>query len=172
MKAAVYFHYDEHDVLLYVGSSADPVSRASGHAYASAWVQYAARGTATWYPTLDAAREAEENAIRMLHPVFNFKYAEVGRRARIEKYFLNRGLTLSVAESKKPGGSPLVTLTQAATALMLSHRGLRSDRDRRPDFPAPAVRATRNGQPNLYRFDDIASWVAIHRARTARRAVA
>jgi hypothetical protein len=159
MRAAVYHHFDDRDVLLYIGSSADPASRARGHAVSSVWVQYATYGTARWYPTAEDARRAEENAIRTERPVFNHMHAEVGRSERIEKYLLSR--VLARIEPSEDG-SPLVTLAEAAEGLLLTLHTLRNAKDRHPNFPAPA-RLGGPGRPHLYRFDELAVWASSRR---------
>lgn len=160
VRAAVYRHFDDHDVLLYVGSSADPARRANGHAGSSVWVQYASRGTAQWYPSTEDARAAEEHAIRTERPVFNHTHTVGDRSQRIEAYLLRR--VLSVADPAGEDGPPLVTLAAAAEGLLLPLRTLRNAKDRHPDFPQPA-QVGGSGRPNLYHFDQLAAWAAARR---------
>ncbi len=89
-RCALYRHYDEADVLLYVGISERPVERGRAHAKNSEWVQYATRIEAEWMDTRAEAEQAEWIAIREEAPVFNRSGAEGAVDSRVEEYLAKR----------------------------------------------------------------------------------
>jgi hypothetical protein len=85
-RCALYRHYDDDGVLLYVGISDRPVQRGKSHARHASWVQFAARIDAIWLANRTAAEEAEVTAIRVEQPVFNVANALGDVEARISAY--------------------------------------------------------------------------------------
>jgi DNA-binding transcriptional regulator YhcF (GntR family)/predicted GIY-YIG superfamily endonuclease len=78
---ALYRLYDADDELLYVGISADPEGRWKQHsasATAAGWWPQVTRKEVRWFPTREAADEAETAAIEAEHPLHN--RAKVGYR--------------------------------------------------------------------------------------------
>src|ERR1044071_4306502 len=85
-RCALYRHYDEHDVLLYVGISESPVDRTNGHARTSEWVEFAERAEVQWLDSRALAEQAERDAIRAETPIFNRQHAIGDPDARIAEY--------------------------------------------------------------------------------------
>lgn len=82
-RCALYRHFDDEDVLLYVGITDDLGGRTnSGHARTSDWVRFAERADAEWYDTREQAAAAEREAVEEEGPIFNRQYAlgDVDRR--------------------------------------------------------------------------------------------
>jgi hypothetical protein len=89
-RCVLYRHYDDQDVLLYVGISESPIDRTNGHARSSEWVQYAARAEMEWMGSRGAAEAAEREAIRDEVPVFNRQHARGDVERRISDYIRDR----------------------------------------------------------------------------------
>lgn len=85
-RCALYRHFDDQDVLLYVGISATPVDRTNAHAQNSEWAAYADRAEAQWFSDRRAASKAEREAIRNEVPIFNRSGAVGNVDQRIEMY--------------------------------------------------------------------------------------
>lgn len=86
-RCALYRHFDDADVLLYVGITDNLGDRTnSGHARTSDWVQYAERAEAEWWDSRELAGEAEREAVRDDRPVFNRQYAAGDVDGRIADY--------------------------------------------------------------------------------------
>jgi hypothetical protein len=76
-RCALYRHFDDQDVLLYVGITDSLGDRTNGgHARTSDWVQFADRAEAEWHDSRELASVAERDAVREERPVFNRQYAE------------------------------------------------------------------------------------------------
>jgi hypothetical protein len=82
---AVYRHYADSGVLLYVGRSHDPDERWRTLQFAQpAWTRYSVRRDDEWYPHMDPATVAEQHAIRTEGPLFNKQCVSGAvRKARI-----------------------------------------------------------------------------------------
>lgn len=91
-RCVLYRHYDDQDVLLYVGVSENPIDRTNGHARSSDWVQYAMRAEMEWMDSRALAEVAEREAIREDVPVFNRQHAAGDVDRRIADYVRNREL--------------------------------------------------------------------------------
>jgi len=83
---ALYRHYDAAGTLLYIGITHQQSVRDTGHRSTSAWVAFAHRTEARWFPTRAAAGVAEKATIRAEVPVFNRDHAPDGREARVCAY--------------------------------------------------------------------------------------
>jgi DNA-binding XRE family transcriptional regulator len=91
LRVAVYHHYDERDVLLYVGIAAWVPTRDLWHSMQAQWVKYAARMDGVWYDNRKIALEAERREIESKLPIFNDQYIRAGRKERIAAYLAERG---------------------------------------------------------------------------------
>lgn len=90
-RCALYRHYDERGVLLYVGITDNLGDRTnSGHARTSDWVQFAERAEAEWYDSRELASNAERVAVRAEEPIYNRQYAEWDVDRRIADYLHDR----------------------------------------------------------------------------------
>jgi predicted GIY-YIG superfamily endonuclease len=67
---ALYRHFDVNGTLLYIGISDNPFRRAEQHR-ATDWSDNIADFRIEWYPTREAAIEAEREAIRKENPIHN-----------------------------------------------------------------------------------------------------
>ena len=67
----VYRCYDDTGRLVYVGESCDAVRRLEFHRYNSVWARHVARVRVAVHPDREAARTAEQHAIRTENPRFN-----------------------------------------------------------------------------------------------------
>jgi hypothetical protein len=85
-RCALYRHYDEDKVLLYVGISENPMDRTLGHARSSEWVRYAFSATAEWFDSREEASAEEKRAVETETPIFNRQYALGDVDARIQEY--------------------------------------------------------------------------------------
>jgi hypothetical protein len=83
---AVYRHFDKKGVLLYVGTSADPINRYLMHRSRARWNELIATITIEWFPNRDVAMEKERIAIHEENPFFNsagaIKQDAYGQRIR------------------------------------------------------------------------------------------
>lgn len=92
-RCALYRHFDEHDVLLYVGITEALGDRTnSGHARSSDWVQFAVRAEAEWLDSRTAASRAEREAVKGEKPIFNRQYADWDVDRCIKDYLHGREL--------------------------------------------------------------------------------
>lgn len=90
-RCALYRHFDENDILLYVGITDTLADRTNnGHARTSEWVQFAVRAEAEWLDSRAEASVAERAAVKGEEPIFNRQYAEVNVELRISEYLRNR----------------------------------------------------------------------------------
>lgn len=94
-RCALYRHFDDQDVLLYVGITDTLGERTNnGHARSSDWVQFAERAEAEWYDSREEASAAEREAVRGERPVFNRQYAEWDVDQQITAYLHERKVRL------------------------------------------------------------------------------
>ena len=91
-RCALYRHFDQSDVLLYVGITDTLEGRTNGHARTSDWVRFAQYAEASWYDSREGAAEAEREAIRDETPVFNRQHALGDVDLRIAEYVRRREL--------------------------------------------------------------------------------
>lgn len=92
-RCALYRHFDESDVLLYIGITDTLADRTNnGHARTSDWVQFAARAEAEWHDSRDRASAAEREAVKDERPVFNRQYAEWDVDRSILEYLHQRAV--------------------------------------------------------------------------------
>lgn len=87
---ALYRHFDEDGVLLYVGIANDPAVRAEGHRVQSRWWPLSKRTDVEWHDSRQAALDAEVAAIRSELPLFNTQSLPRAARHRAEEYLLRR----------------------------------------------------------------------------------
>lgn len=87
--AALYRHYDEHSILLYIGITNDPDMRVALHAYTAEWLHYSARCDVEWHDTRPAALAAERAAIRDERPLFN-RQGSIVDPENAEEYLMMR----------------------------------------------------------------------------------
>lgn len=93
-RCALYWHYDEAGVLLYVGITDGLAKRGNSHSRTAPWVEFAAHVKAVWLDSRADAERAEREAITTEKPVFNIKDADGGamaQAARVEMYLRSRG---------------------------------------------------------------------------------
>jgi hypothetical protein len=89
---ALYRYFDESDVLLYVGKSGDLAQRNSAHISRSRWMQFAIRSAFERYCTSEEVAEAEREAIRTEHPIFNKQYNDTPEaEERLRAYLTEAG---------------------------------------------------------------------------------
>lgn len=91
-RTALYRHFDDGGVLLYVGITNNPEARVALHAYHAEWLAYSARCDVEWHEDRPAALAAERAAIRDERPLFN-RAGSLVDPADAEDYLLFRGLT-------------------------------------------------------------------------------
>lgn len=91
-RTALYRHFDENNVLLYIGISSDPDRRARQHLAYSEWAKFAVHRTDEWLAHWDEALHAEGLAIAQETPVFNGTGpgGPEARDARIREYLKHR----------------------------------------------------------------------------------
>jgi len=70
-RCALYRHYGEGDVLLYVGISLNHIRRLMQHRQNAAWFEDIRRVTIEWFPSREAALVAELAAIQAERPLHN-----------------------------------------------------------------------------------------------------
>jgi hypothetical protein len=80
----LYRHFDADRVLLYIGISENPVTRARDHAAGSIWAQFAVHWEGTWHTTRDLALAAERDAIISEKPLFNKQHANYDKQPTID----------------------------------------------------------------------------------------
>lgn len=130
-RCALYRHYDDADVLLYVGITDNLGSRTnSGHALTSDWVQYAERAEAEWHNSREDAASAERDAVREERPIFNRQYAEWDVDRQVAEYVQQRELrqVKAVAEEYEVivrrflGLTPAVDVNRARDRALVDYR--------------------------------------------------
>lgn len=70
-RTALYRHYDEDGVLLYVGITNSAVARINQHMKTARWANDIRRVDIEWFETRADAIDAEDAAILAEHPIFN-----------------------------------------------------------------------------------------------------
>jgi hypothetical protein len=70
-KTYLYRYFDASGVLLYVGATWSPAQRDRAHAKDAHWYSLVVSTAIEVYPSIEAAAEAEENAIINEKPLFN-----------------------------------------------------------------------------------------------------
>ena len=90
-RCALYRHFDDAGVLLYVGISNDPITRGKDHARGSVWHRFATETEATWYHTREDAEHAEAEAIRSERPLFNAAHNDGVSSVDRVRYLYGRG---------------------------------------------------------------------------------
>lgn len=75
-RTLVYQHFDERNVLLYLGITEDPYVRGATHSATADWSQFAVRMEGEWLPSREAAEARERELIASLGPVFNLAHVE------------------------------------------------------------------------------------------------
>lgn len=154
VPCALYRHYDEQDVLLYIGISDVVTARGRSHAHSSDWTRYAVRFTGQWFPDRKSAEVAERAAIEREAPVFNRQHATGDPWGRIEHYLAGRQHKSAV------GREHLVTLREAAREGWVVNTGLRGlrryRRSRVGGFPQHAGRLWRLWK--LYSEEELLDW--------------
>lgn len=90
-RCAVYYHYDEAGVLLYIGVADWPPARNLNHSIFAQWVPFAARMEAVWCNSRADALRFEGQEVRTRIPVFNSQYIPAGRAERVAAYLAARG---------------------------------------------------------------------------------
>jgi hypothetical protein len=94
-RVALYWHYDEAGVLLYIGITDGLSKRGKDHARYSPWVEFATHVRAVWLDSRPEAEHAERRAIVTENPIFNVKDADGGADAqavRVEMYLRSKGI--------------------------------------------------------------------------------
>lgn len=89
-RTALYRHYDDQGVLLYVGISNNPSGRFGQHKHSSRWAKLSARMVVEWYENKQAALHKEGEAIRVEKPVFNVSRSSREDRERAVEYLFDR----------------------------------------------------------------------------------
>jgi hypothetical protein len=74
-ETALYRHFDDVGVLLYVGISLSPINRLAAHMDSSSWANRIARVDVEWHDTRELAIEAERVAIANESPKHNVQHA-------------------------------------------------------------------------------------------------
>ena len=89
---ALYRYFDAGRILLYVGRSGEYASRELAHIARPDWMQFAASSTIERYPTPDELRQAEREAIKAEHPIFNKHHNDTpAAKARLRAYLEQAG---------------------------------------------------------------------------------
>jgi predicted GIY-YIG superfamily endonuclease len=92
MTTALYRPYDAEQRLLYVGITDDFAGRQAAHRRGSTWAEFACRVKVDWFPSRNAAEQAEIEAIKVEQPVFNDQHnATPEARERAVRYLVERG---------------------------------------------------------------------------------
>lgn len=84
-RVCVYRHYDEREILLYVGISRSAEGRTAQHARYSDWQRFAVRAEAQWFKNRYRAELAESEAIANEKPLFNIAKSVDTRKERVER---------------------------------------------------------------------------------------
>lgn len=90
IPVALYRHFDEDGVVLYVGITDNPEARAKQH-QASAWMTWAMSSRIEWFPDRRAALDAERLAIKAERPLFNERSNNYRHDGRLVEYLVKRG---------------------------------------------------------------------------------
>lgn len=150
-------HYDERDVLLYVGITGDVSTRTKSHARRSDWSRYAVRFTGQWFPDRSTAEAAEQSAIVSERPVFNRDHTEGDPWARIEQYLAERRSGIGRYGRQRERFVTLKEAAQEQHVTNLTSQYLRKcRRDRLGNFPRHAGREFWFWK--LYNEDEIQNW--------------
>lgn len=83
-RTALYRFFDSDDQLLYIGIAYDPNLRRYQHA-GQPWRDAVARQVIEWYPSRQAAEDAERKAIEAELPLHNIQHHPVNGPAAIEQ---------------------------------------------------------------------------------------
>lgn len=75
-KTALYRHFDENGVLLYIGISCNPFERTSSHER-SAWFYEIASITIKYFSTRSLALKAEKDSIKNENPRYNSQHVNI-----------------------------------------------------------------------------------------------
>jgi excinuclease UvrABC nuclease subunit len=89
-RVALYRHFDEDDVLLYIGVADNLALRLSTHERESLWRMFAVRAEVEWLPDRTTALKAEQALIKELQPIFNTVHADKGRPERVRDYLVKQ----------------------------------------------------------------------------------
>lgn len=90
-ETLLYRYYDDFDVLLYVGVTANLVERQTSHETDSTWMDFATRSTIERFTKREDAESAEQAAIEEHQPLFNIEHNEhPDRIRRIVDYLIER----------------------------------------------------------------------------------
>lgn len=84
-RTALYRHYDEQGLLLYVGISHNVITRLEQHRDDSHWFSKIANVTIVWFETRAEAERAEREAIKSELPLHNSVYMPKTKRAKRRK---------------------------------------------------------------------------------------
>lgn len=90
----LYRHFDDRDILLYVGISQTPTTRLEQHRNTSRWAFWLSRVELEWFKDRGSARRAELAAIAAERPVFN--------REGVKGKSLDRELAYMASRLKPP----------------------------------------------------------------------
>lgn len=90
VPTAVYRHFDEDGLLLYVGCTSDPDNRARTHQRNAVWSLWAVDQTVEWYDSRLDGEAAETAAIESEQPIFNVTHNDRGSRRRQVEYLVKR----------------------------------------------------------------------------------
>jgi predicted GIY-YIG superfamily endonuclease len=91
VTTALYYWYDAHHVLLYIGITDDLTSRQTDHAKRSTWSIFADHAKVEHLPSRKRAETAERKAIETKKPVFNRTYNDApGARQRLVDYLTEK----------------------------------------------------------------------------------
>lgn len=93
---AVYRHYADSGVLLYVGRSYNPDKRWGDLRRSQGWARYSVRRDDEWYPNMERATEAEQEAMRTEDPMFNLQCMP----GAVRKFYMHRERTLHLADGR------------------------------------------------------------------------
>lgn len=89
-RTALYRHYDDRGVLLYVGIATNPNDRAESHRRSSRWAKFSVEMNVEWLDTRPGALAAESAAIRTERPVFNVSGSSREVREMALEYLFDR----------------------------------------------------------------------------------
>lgn len=140
---AVYRMFSASGQLLYVGMTGDLGRRLDGHAE-KRWFPKVTSIALEWFPSEDAARIAERDAIRSEHPVHNIAGIPGRRRRPPSKGIL-------------PGATQATLLEAVAAGILGSSIDAARRASTRPGFPAPVGQT---GLARLYDLEELRAWNA------------
>lgn len=89
-RTALYRHYDDRGVLLYVGIAHNPNDRAESHRRSSRWAKFSVEMSVEWLDTRPDALAAESSAIHAERPVFNVSGSSREVREMALEYLFDR----------------------------------------------------------------------------------